>query len=278
MTSRSEKARSPLSAAYAYAERGWPVFPLVPRDKAPLTKRGFQDATTDRNDILRWWQAFPDANIGLATGVAFSVLDIDSAGAVPVLQELLGETYRHDGPVVSTGKGAHLYFQPLKGDRNRAGLLGGKVDYRGAGGYVVAPPSIHPSGRVYVWSDGRDERRDLPVVPEALARVILKAEAKEVVKGGILQGGEYRESKSVALVSKGTLIIERPNIMDVCAELGLKVSPKGVLYFTNCIFHADPGPSLALYPDNTFHCYGCEAHGDSKDLLAGVDMTGRKAI
>jgi hypothetical protein len=278
MPSRSRE-RTPLSAARAYAERGWPVFPLLPRDKRPFPKtRGFEDATTNRDQVQEWWAVFPDANIGLATGVVFSVLDIDGTDGVLPLQRILGTDYRHGGPVVGTGKGKHLYFQPVLGDRNRAGLFGGKVDYRGRGGYVVAPPSVHPSGRVYTWADGRDERRDLPPIPDALAEVILKTEARPAQIGGVINGGLRYGDRSVTSTSKGGIILERPDILDVCAERGLVVVSHGALFAVPCIFHPDRSPSLILYPDNTFHCYGCEAHGDSIDLQQGVDMTGRKAI
>ena len=73
-----------LAAALAYAARGWPVFPLKPRDKVPAIPKteggsGFYDATTDPAVIRRWWERWPDANVGLATGAAagFVVLDVD---------------------------------------------------------------------------------------------------------------------------------------------------------------------------------------------------------
>ena len=65
---------------------------------------------------------------------------------------------------VITGRGEHLYFK-LNGHavRNSAGLLGPGLDVRGDGGYVLLPPSIHPSGRAYAWSvDSTDEYADAP--------------------------------------------------------------------------------------------------------------------
>jgi len=276
MTSRSRGSNQFLAAAERYAARGWPVFPLIPRDKAPLKgTRGFLDASTDRTQVLQWWQLFPDANIGLSTGVGFDVLDIDGPKSVPALQELLGMDYRHTGPVVRTGKGTHLYFQPLQSGRNRAGLFGGHCDYRGAGGYVVAPPSVHPSGRVYDWDAERDDSRPLPLVPEVLQAVILKPEARVAQKRVVIQNGD----EIIAMDSAARRQLGRRDILLVVESLGGTVVSHGALYATNCFFHHDPGPSMVLYiSDNSFHCYGCEAHGDSEDLAHHRDMTGRKFL
>ena len=69
-----------LNAALEYAARGWPVFPLVPRGKTPLTAHGFKDATTDEAQIRIWWTETPDANIGTPTGLVTrrSVVDEDN--------------------------------------------------------------------------------------------------------------------------------------------------------------------------------------------------------
>jgi len=68
-----------LDAALEYARHGIPVFPLVPKGKAPLTAHGFKDATDDEAKIRAWWTATPDANIGMPTGLVTrrSVLDED---------------------------------------------------------------------------------------------------------------------------------------------------------------------------------------------------------
>ena len=273
--SRSRPDNPLLSAALAYAERGWRVFPLLPRDKKPIVKEGFKAGTSVRSTVLAWWQQFPNANIGLATGDPFDVLDLDGPTGVPHLRELLGEAYHHTGPVVLTGKGWHFYFAAL-GSGNRAGLFGGKVDYRGTGGYVVAPPSVHPSGRVYAWGDDRTPEAPLPVVPEPLADVLVKPRISTQPQGIITD--QPGKSRAADLTTSGQIAAQRPNILGVAETLGLTLYMKGVNYVTNCIFHHDPGPSMVLYTgQNKFFCYGCEAHGDSRDLENQRDMTGRIA-
>src|SRR4051812_46368242 len=74
---RLEAPNALANAALWYAEHGWPIFPLRPHGKTPLTAHGFKDATTDTGTVRDWWTATPDANIGVATGVLFDVIDVD---------------------------------------------------------------------------------------------------------------------------------------------------------------------------------------------------------
>lgn len=152
---RHDQRPAPVSltaAALWYAEQQLAVFPLQPGTKIPYKgSRGCKDATTDPDQVRAWWAADPDANIGLATGTLVDVVDIDGH---------TGQTSRtRNWPMfealtrlgtVSTPRpgGMHLYV-PAAGVGNKAGLLPG-VDYRGRGGYVVAPPSRTDQG-TYRW-------------------------------------------------------------------------------------------------------------------------------
>jgi hypothetical protein len=141
-------------AAHGYAERGVPVFPIQPGGKKPLSAHGFKDATVDHAQIDGWWRQWPDANIGVPTGGTFDVIDIDGlegvaamyGGDVPLIDSVtvLGVAF------TSRDGGRHLYVPAVPGATNKAALYPG-VDYRGAGGYVVAPPSIGTNGRRYQW-------------------------------------------------------------------------------------------------------------------------------
>jgi hypothetical protein len=138
-----------LAAALAYASAGIHVFPLAPRSKVPLIParnggRGLHDATTNDVIIRAWWDATPRANIGLRTGIGFDVIDLDGEAAVDALEEARAGREPLRGPVVATGHGFHWYLKAT-GLGNRAGILP-DVDFRGQGGYVVAPPSLHPDG------------------------------------------------------------------------------------------------------------------------------------
>ncbi|MGB9112684.1 MAG: bifunctional DNA primase/polymerase [Acidimicrobiales bacterium] len=150
-----------LKVALIYAERGWPVFPCKPQGKTPITEHGLKDASTDPDRIHEWWERTPDANVAIATGVAFDVLDVDGAEGFKALGQAIVPATRSDddwwpsGPTVTTGKGAHCYFAAT-GLGNRAGVLPG-VDWRGKGGYVIAAPSVHPSGTTYRFQFGSDD-------------------------------------------------------------------------------------------------------------------------
>lgn len=140
-------------AAEWYAANGIAVFPLRPRDKAPLPgTHGFKDATTDLARVRAWWKATPDANIGVPTGHGFDVIDVDPPNGPLSLLELrdAGVIPEILGKVITPRCGDHLYVKAT-GDGNSAGLLPG-IDYRGLGGYVVAPPSIGANGVRYTWA------------------------------------------------------------------------------------------------------------------------------
>jgi len=155
-----------LQAALELAELGNAVFPLLPCGKTPLTKHGFKDATTDPSIITKWWTQWPDANIGLATGEVSSciVLDVDGADGNSSLEALKREL----GPLPNTcmartGKGMHLYFCYPDGKeiRCRTNIARG-IDVRADGGYVVAPPSVHPNGATYEWIGDETAFAELP--------------------------------------------------------------------------------------------------------------------
>ena len=157
---------SMYDAAIEYAKKGFAVFPLKYRDKVPLTRNGCKDATTDAAQIKAWWQKYPNANIGLATGsVSQNVfvidLDIDEDRGIDGYHSLEDWQREHgDFPetwTAITGRGGyHLYYRGNGKIKNRAGIIDG-VDIRGNGGYVVAPPSIHKNGRRYEWEYSPDE-------------------------------------------------------------------------------------------------------------------------
>jgi len=164
-----------LNAALSYAARGWPVFPVHHPDskgnglqcscnnpgcqspaKHPLTSHGVLDATTDAERIRAWWKEYPFANIGLAMGQESGVVavDIDGEEAKDAFKAKFPDLDFDRIPRQRTGRpegGWHLIFQspgvPIK---NGTGILP-KTDFRGDHGYIIGAPSVHISGRPYVW-------------------------------------------------------------------------------------------------------------------------------
>jgi hypothetical protein len=148
-------------AAVDYLARGWSVLPLKRGDKRPLILwEALQQSRADAATLAHWFDRWPDANIGIVTGEISNliVLDVDPKhGGDDSLSELehrfgvLPETVE----ARTGGGGRHLYFtHPGTAVPNRAGLAQG-IDLRGDGGYVVAPPSLHPSGQIYSWAPRR---------------------------------------------------------------------------------------------------------------------------
>ncbi|MGN7862926.1 bifunctional DNA primase/polymerase [Microbacterium sp. 22303] len=135
------------TSALVYAAAGLRVFPCAPGAKEPLTKHGFHDASTDPSRIRRWWTWQPEANIGIATGGGVDVLDVDVHGTGDGFATL---RFLHDAGLVggalqavrTPSGGAHLYFpsDPSRAQQNWSRSTV-HIDFRGLGGYVIAPPS-----------------------------------------------------------------------------------------------------------------------------------------
>jgi hypothetical protein len=148
---------SPRRAALRYLERGWSVVPIRPRDKRPLGLwHAYEEHRASRAEVDGWYRDHPDAGVGIVTGSVSGivVLDVDPAHGG---DDSLAELERVHGPLPETVEaitgsgGRHLYFRHPGGViPNRAGLAPG-IDLRGDGGLVVAPPSVHPSGKRYFW-------------------------------------------------------------------------------------------------------------------------------
>lgn len=143
------------AAALWYAERRIPVFPVKPGLKAPLTRNGFHDATIATTQIRKWWERWPQANIGAPTGGLFDVIDVDGSQGLAtwLQQDLEVDTIGH--VVTPRGGGHHLYIKPRQmGNRSKKwkGNDMPGLDYRGSGGYVLLPPSRSAEAqRRYRW-------------------------------------------------------------------------------------------------------------------------------
>ncbi|MDO4801242.1 MAG: VapE family protein [Prevotellaceae bacterium] len=183
------------SYAVDYINAGIAVFPLKQKDKTPLTKNGVKDATTDPAQVKAWWQKYPNANIGIATGKPSGGLcaidmDIDENKGINGFKSLRDWQSKHGiikpSWMSKTGRGGYHYFfisnEPVK---NRVNIIPA-VDIRGDGGYVVAPPSIHPNGTPYQWMEN--------LSPEEVELV----EADDNIKFFLAQGTETVQTRYLA--------------------------------------------------------------------------------
>jgi hypothetical protein len=173
MKERSEP--SMLRSALWYARNGIAVFPCKPGGKEPLTPHGFKNATTDVDQIEKWWRRWPNANIGLPTGArsGLLVVDIDPRSG----GEESWAKIRSDRKIPKTAKqttgggGRHIIFRH-PGGRVPKSLAPG-IDLKADGGYIVVAPSIHPSGVRYEWNG--DLGRKALLTPADLPAWLLKA-------------------------------------------------------------------------------------------------------
>ena len=159
-----------------YARLGVPVVALQDRGKTPRAgSHGVKDATTDPTTIRSRWRRWPNANIGIRCGDGLVVLDIDPRnGGHTTWDRIMAEHNPPVVPIVTTGgNGLHFYFRDPSG-RVRSRKLAPGVDVQAGGKYVVAPPSIHPSGTRYTWSKAADlvATRGLPAIPTSLLDVL----------------------------------------------------------------------------------------------------------
>jgi hypothetical protein len=212
--------KSLLASALFYAARGWRVFPVntwlgvkcscnrgaacTSPAKHPRISAWQHEATTDPAQITRWWRAWPDANIGIATGPApgLVVIDIDpNRGGEDSLKALVAAYRGNEKPFetvmcLTGGGGQHYYFRHpgryVKSDSDRFGAEFPGLDVKGDGGYVLAPPSNHQSGGTYLW-ELSSHPDDLAVAP---------------LPGWILSLLETRQPAAPATSTAGELIAD----------------------------------------------------------------------
>lgn len=144
----------PREAALAYLRRGWSVIPIAPGTKKSLIPwQDYQHRRPTEDEVRGWWSRWPDAQVAIVTGKVSGLVVLDQDGLDA--EESLRDKHLPPTPTAWTGKdqGVHRYFlHPGFECRNFARRLPG-LDFRGDGGYVLAPPSLHPSGRRYRWAD-----------------------------------------------------------------------------------------------------------------------------
>lgn len=216
-----------LKAALKYASKmKWPVFPC--NGKKPLTPNGFKDASTEPDQIREWWEKHPDANIGIPTGSEslIDVLDIDPRnGGDGSLEDLESKHSKLPDTVeqLTGGGGRHLLFKHQEGLRCAVDLRPG-LDLRAEGGYFVAAPSVHPSGRRYEWElssrPGEAEIADYP----AWLLSLLKQDNNKLTNDGI--GDVIPQGKRNDTLARIAGVMRRPGMTKEAIAAALLVENK----------------------------------------------------
>ena len=151
-----------MMALYDYAKayndkKGWCCIPCLPRSKkAAVSWEIYQHRLPDEQELNDFFTGYEDRNLAIITGdVSTRLLVIDFDDLVLFCEWWL-KRFRKASLAVTTGKGVHIYFQlaegeaaPINGKFQINGQNAGDIRYNG--GYVLAPPSVHPSGARYEW-------------------------------------------------------------------------------------------------------------------------------
>jgi hypothetical protein len=182
-----------VAAAADYISRGLRVIALT--GKAPnvaVHKRGLYDALSKESidpakPLASLWYAFAHKDttgIGILTGDPYYVVDIDGEAGAQAWAEILGVSLPiPERWVASTGRGLHLWYAHSKDwcdchQEYRTAKLGDKLDFKGLGGYVAAPPSLHPNGNVYKWLMDPDDGPPLEM-PQELHKILHRTQVVE---------------------------------------------------------------------------------------------------
>lgn len=143
--------------ALEWHRNGYSVFPIQHGGKRPLVRwSAYADAPAPISQLLRWFRG--DSNMAVACGGQkhLTVVDFDTqSGYYKMLARvnddirgIIDRTYK-----VKTGRGLHVYFNVESRSRKN---VEEKIDIKGDGGYVLVPPSLHPSGSVYTAMPGAE--------------------------------------------------------------------------------------------------------------------------
>ena len=133
-----------MGAALAYAKKGREVFPCDPASKKPLTEHGFKDASSDPQQIKKWWKRFPAAMIGTPTGNGIFVLDVDLPGGPDSLKALEDK----HGPLPATleqrtpSGGRHLFLTSSHVVKNSSNRIAPKYRDSPDAGSSCLKPSV----------------------------------------------------------------------------------------------------------------------------------------
>ncbi|MGI9657493.1 MAG: bifunctional DNA primase/polymerase [Gaiellaceae bacterium] len=205
------------------------------------------------HQVKAWWQRWPSANVGIATGRVsdLAVIDVDpradggaSLGRLEARWGRLPPT-----PCVRTGgSGLHFWFQ-LAGTELASAELAAGVELKAAGAVVVAPPSIHASGRRYAWKTGMGlDDLDLAILPEWLRH-----------------RGSVEPKTSRPLDTPQRTPEERRAFAEAWTQAGVDLHTGDDYY--HCPFHSDRHPSLHIDSEGCrWYCFGCRRGGGIERL------------
>ena len=175
-----------LEAAIKYLDMGYSVIPLRPGDKRPMIKwEPFQKERPTRQMLVSWWSREPKANVGIVTGRVsdLCVIDCDTPEAYGRVSEIMGD---QSAPTTRTPRGGNHVLCSYEDGVTIGSDPEQKIDWRGEGGYIVAPPSVRSDGAAYEWITTLDAaakpKRTFFNMPRWLPKDLSKRQLKCCIK------------------------------------------------------------------------------------------------
>jgi hypothetical protein len=257
---RTDSAEEMSQIALEYvAKSGLSVIPVGPRKTPHVKWKEYQERRASPAEIQQWYRKWPNAGIGIVTGVLSDLVVIDIDGDYEAGLALLRRHGVDLPPTggVSTGHGVHLWYAhpggrvPTLAPVVEEGEL--QIDVRGDGGFAMAPPSIHDNGTEYRFIDTFPRTR--PVLPAAFLRLLAQRPKPAAGPG----------RPNVELAAAAASVLMDVSIVRVIQSCGTDLKQEAVDRFRGiCPFHDDTEPSLVVTPSKgLFHCFGCQAAGNA---------------
>jgi len=139
---------------WSYYNEGFSIIPLKEKDKRPNISswEKYQNQQPTEEEIKEWLKKDLFKNIGIVCGAVSNnlvVIDVDDGKIISEIRLKINKIMDNGQWVVKTGRGWHIYCRHTSDPGRVEKDNGTHLEYRGNGGYVVAPPSIHPSGAEY---------------------------------------------------------------------------------------------------------------------------------
>lgn len=164
-----------LHDALKYQEMAFSVIPVQKNKKPYIAWEKYQQERASIEQIKEWWEKYPTANVGVVTGVisGIDVIDIDSSEALTALETFLPENLIT--PIAKTPGGGWHYYHKSTGLGNSVGFIK-DCDFRGIGGYIVAPPSQGENEKPYAWLTSLSIFELMPAdIPENIIKLLKSA-------------------------------------------------------------------------------------------------------
>jgi len=266
-----------LSAALRYRNQlSYSVIPISQQKKPLIKWEQFQKRIATEQEIRDWWTKFPEANIGIVTGIisGIAVIDIDEPEAAkPILSELIPDCLVF--PIAKTPSGGeHWYFACTDSKlTNNARLIAG-ADLRANGGYVVAPPSINGNGRGWKWVE------DLSPTKIALPFLPVQYKNAVSVKHTTLVDNYTNKSINNSIIEREKENIESVVVSQVSSNQQMFISGKrdeDLFHVANCLFKGKmPEPEVLQVLEKL--ALSCSPPFDLKEIPAKIESAKKRVL